>query len=185
MILLKRRKRKAKKKKKRKSSRKQSASELPSIQDLMESKHSALITKQSQQEEELSKLEALVEMEKAIEEKVFDSSAYLHLGFRISASPRLYKIQKLELYMDNESSPFYEINEYRRYKGDRDELYFGAVPQGCHSITAKVTYTRLKNTLISRLQVQRHEVITKAQTFIAKSGYQNHINIDLIFPNII
>ena len=58
----KKKKKKSKKKKKRKSSRKQSASELPSIQDLMESKHSALITKQSQQEEELSKLEALVEM---------------------------------------------------------------------------------------------------------------------------
>jgi hypothetical protein len=172
-------KKKSKKKKKRKASRKKSSSELPSIQDLMESKYSSLIEKQSQQEEELSKLEGLVEMEKAIEDKVFDSSAYLHLGFKISASPRLYKINKLELYIDNEASPFYEINDYKRYKGDRDKLFFGALPQGCHSITAKINYTRLKNTLISRLQVQRHEVVSKTQTFITKNGYQNHISIDL------
>lgn len=164
------------KKKRKKSSVKKT--NLPTIESLISSKYEALKQKQAEQEQELANIMVSFEKENDIKEKIFDDFAYIQLNFINSVSPREFRLDSIKLFIDNESSPFYEIGPYKKQNIELSPLYFGKIPQGCHTITAKAVYTRLTNNLIRNFFVKRHEEIEKKQTFIAKSGYQNHLDIE-------
>lgn len=151
---------------------------LPDIETLLSSKYEALKQKQAEQEQELANILVSLEKENDIKEQIFDKFSYIQLNFINNVSPREFRLDSLKLFIDNESTPFYEIGPYRKQNPRLDPLYFGKISQGCHTITAKAVYTRLTNNLIRNFFVNRHEEIVKQQTFVAKNGYQLHMDIE-------
>lgn len=154
----------------------QPTSPLPSLDQLMEAKLGALRIKQTEQEQELSKIEALLAHEQALLETTFDHQAYLSLSMINSAPPLDYRLDGTEIYVDGRLIG--RGGKRNRGLPRAQEVFFGAVAPGCHEIVVKAKYTRLKNDLVSRFKVNRIETLSKTQAFIAKSGHRVEIEVE-------
>lgn len=148
---------------------------LPSVDQLIEAKISALKARQDEQEKELGILDARLAQEMAIENKVFDQSAYLSVSMVNSAPGLDYRLDGTEIYVDGKLI----AKGGKRNQGlpRAREVFFGPVPPGCHQLLVKAKYTRLKNDLLQRFKVNRVEHIVETQAFVAKNGYRLDIEI--------
>jgi len=148
---------------------------LPSVDQLIEAKISALKARQDEQEKELGVLDARLAQEIAIENKVFDQSAYLSVSMINSAPGLDYRLDGTEIYVDGK---LIAKGGKRNHGLPRaQEVFFGPVPEGCHQLLVKAKYTRLKNDILQRFKVNRVEHIVETQAFVAKKGYRLDIEI--------
>lgn len=148
---------------------------LPTVDELIEAKLSALDAKLAEQEQALSEVEFKLSKEYEKEQKIFDEHANLTISIKNTAPPREYRLERTEIYVDGKL--FARGGPRNRGLPRKSELFFGAVLPGCHEILVKARYVRLKNDLISQFKVNRIERLTAQQTFVARAS--EHIEIEI------
>lgn len=151
-------------------------SPLPTVDELIEAKLSALRSKQEEQEKALAVAEQKLAQEVAIEKRTFDNNAYVSLSIKNTAPPQDYELKSADIYVDGKRI----ARGGPRNNGlpRNAEFFFGAVDPGCHDVRVVAKYIRLKNDLISRFKVDRVVHVTKTLGFVAKNGYRVEINIE-------
>jgi hypothetical protein len=149
---------------------------LPSMDQLIEAKLTALQKQQREQEQVLAETEYKFLKEQGIEKSLFDSSAYLSLSIINSAPPLDYGLEHTEIYVDGKLLA--QGGKRNRGLPRKTEIFFGPVEPGCHDILVKGRFVRLKNDLISRFKVNRIEKVSRSQTVIAKNGYHVEVEIE-------
>jgi hypothetical protein len=149
---------------------------LPTAAELVEAKISALKSKLFEQEVALAKAKIELDKEQQVEKTVFDNSAYLSVSITNSAPFEEYRLDSTQIFIDGKRIARGGIHN----KGlpRVHEVFFSAVEPGCHEVKVIAIYTRLKNDIISRLEVNRVEKIVKTQTVLAENGYRAEIAIE-------
>jgi hypothetical protein len=152
------------------------ANTLPTADQLIEAKLSALKEKQEEQEKLLAELELQLAKNAGTFKKTFDNTAYLSLSIKNFAPVNEYKLLSTEISVDGRILAKGGKNNLGLPRNQ--ELFFGGIEPGCHDITIKARYLRLKNNLINRFRVNRVEEIISSQAFIAHNGYRIDIEIE-------
>lgn len=149
---------------------------LPTGDQLVEAKISALKAKLAEQDAALLIAEQKLAAEKHLADRTFDSNAYLELSIKNTAPNSEYRLEKTEIYVDGNRI----ARGGPRNKGlpRTSEIFFGRVAPGCHDITVKARYRRMKNDVMSLFKYDRVEHVTNSQAFIATNGYRVQIEIE-------
>lgn len=151
---------------------------LPSMNQLMESKFSALNGKLSEQEVLLAQAQLALSKERLKESQIFDSQAYLSLSIINSAPPSEYRLEHTEVFLDGRII----ARGGKRNLGlprNNEQIFFGPVAPGCHEVLVKAQYVRLKNNVIGHFKdVERIERLARRQTFIAQNSYRVELEIE-------
>lgn len=153
---------------------------LPSLDELVQAKLRALQVRQSEQEKLLTETEQKFLQAQAVEKRTFDLGTYLSGSIFNSAPPSEYRLEKTEVFLDNAKSPISLGGPLNQgLPRNNEQIYFAPLTPGCHEVTVKATYIRLKNDLISRFKnIRRVEHITKTQAFIAQEGFRVELEIE-------
>ncbi len=148
---------------------------LPTVDQLVEAKLSALRKKEEELAAALTIAEQKLEQEEANEKSIFDSNAYLEISVNNTAPPLAYELRSTEVRVDGRLV----LKGGKRNNGlPRTDDIFNAIEPGCHDIEVKAVYVRLKNDLISRFVTDRVEHVTKHLSITAKNGYRVLVNIE-------
>lgn len=152
-------------------------SPLPTVDQLIEAKISALRKEQEKQEQALAAAEQKLARERAVEQQTFDNNAYFSLTMKNSAPWQEYELRNSEVYVDGKRI----ARGGKRNNGlprNSESIFFGAVQPGCHDVEVRAQYVRLKNDLISRFKVDRVEHVSRHMSFVAKNGYRIELAIE-------
>lgn len=149
---------------------------LPTTDQLVEAKLSALKQKQAEQETTLADAEFKLLKEEGKGQHIFDSQAYLSLSIKNTAPPVDYRLERTDIYVDGKLI----ARGGKRNQGlpRKADFFFGPVEPGCHEILVKARYVRLKNDLISRFKVDRIEHATRRLTVMARKDYRLDVEIE-------
>lgn len=152
-------------------------SNLPTVDELVEAKLSALRKKQEEQEVALAIADQKLAAEIENKERTFDNNAYFSLSIINSAPKNDYRLVSTEILVDGKRIARGGKRNFGLPRNN--EVFFGAVEPGCHDVVVKARYIRLKNDLIGRIKgVNRVEHISKSQAFVAKNGYRVELEIE-------
>jgi hypothetical protein len=153
---------------------------LPNLDQLVQAKLEALRAKLNDQKILSTQAELNLSEAQIVEKRTFDTNAYLSLAIFNSAPPSEYRLEKTEIFLDNHAQAISLGGPLNQgLPRNNEQIYFSTVTPGCHELIVKATYVRLKNTVISQFQnINRQEIVTKKQAFIAKDGYRINIEIE-------
>lgn len=151
-------------------------SSLPTSDQLVNRKLEALKAKLSFQNQGLANAEFKLFEEQNKTKSVFDNDARFQLSIVNTAPSKDYRLDWSEIYLDGKLF----ARGGKRNKGlpRKAEVFFGPITPGCHELSIKMHYVRLKNDLVHRFKVNRVENVILSQAFIAKNGYQIDIEIE-------
>jgi hypothetical protein len=157
-----------------------SASALPSLDEMVKVKLDALNAKLVEQDEVLAKVAFALAGEQSLEKQTFDDTAYLSMAIFNSAPPADYKLLSTEVFIDDTTKPVSRGGD--RNQGlprNNEQIFFAPLTPGCHEVVVKAKFVRLKNDLISRfVGVKREQIIERRQVIMAKSGYLIELDIE-------
>lgn len=154
----------------------QRRSPIPPMDQLIEAKLKALKAKLDEQEASIIESSDRLTREQIIEKETFDTNAYFSLVMENNAPAQEYRLTHTEVFVDGRRIAQGGIRN--RGLPRQSEIFFGAVTPGCHEVTVKARYVRLKNDLISRFKVSRVERVIRSQAFVAKNGYRVELGIE-------
>lgn len=154
----------------------QAESGLPSPEQLIKAKLTALEDKQAEQERALAEIELKMAEEQQKGHKLFDDAAYLSLSMTNTAPKSEYRLEHTEIYVDGKL--FAEGGKRNQGLPRKREFYSGPIAPGCHDIVVQTRSIRLKNDLISRFKVDREVIQTARQTIVAKAGHRIDLHIE-------
>jgi hypothetical protein len=154
-------------------------SSVPSEKALIDAKSNALNEKLKEQEILLAKSSQSLQVEEKQHDKIFSSQAYLSASIINSAPAHEYLLKSTEVILDGNHRVSLGGRDNQGLPRNNDKIFFAPLVPGCHEITVKAHYVRLKNDIINIFSdAKREYYITRTLPFIAKSGYRVELEIE-------